>query len=185
MVKLSRRELVLSLLTAGVALFGISAILAKPRFDEWRALKDEKQRLLTSMTEKKRLIDQKEKWENDFSQLRDTLPSLSADRKVDVYWLSVMDNVASEHGLTIGKREAGQEQKIRNVYELPIECKDWRGDINSLVHFLFDLQKKGVILDVRNLLIRPRGKSLLRGRFLLHCVYTREEGDKENMRNSE
>ncbi len=178
-MNLSKRELMLVLMTSAIALLGLTVILAKPQVEEWQAIRDQKAVIREDISEKKRLIAQRGKWEDQFAELREALPSLPEDKRVDVYWLSVMDTLASQNGLTIGRREAGEEQKIRDVYELPIECKEWEGTIASLVDFLIDMQKEGAILDVRYLVIRRSGSRKLRGSFLLHAAYTRSEGQKQ------
>ena len=78
------------------------------------------------------------------------------------------------------KRQVGEEEKHGDVYELPIDCRDWEATLDSLTHFLFDLQAENAMLDVRQLLIRPnKDASKLRGRFLLNCAYTRGPGTEE------
>ncbi len=178
-MNLSKRELILALMTGAITLFGITGILAKSRVEEWQAIREQKSVIRESISEKKRLIAQRDKWEVQFEKLREALPSLPKGKKVDVYWLSVMDTLASRNGLTIGKREAGEEAQIRDVYELPIECKEWEGTIGSLVNFLIDMRKHGAMLDVRHLVIRRRGGRKLRGSFLLHSAYNRSEAREE------
>jgi hypothetical protein len=56
---------------------------------------------------------------------------------------------------------------------LPIECREWEASLDALVRFLFELQSEGAMLDIRQLLIKPRGQGILRGRFTLYCAYAR------------
>jgi len=102
------------------------------------------------------------------------LPTLPAGRNTDVHWLELMDNMASKNGIKIIKRQAGEEKKMGEVYELPVECKEWEGSLDSMSHFLFDMQSEGGMLDIRQLLVKPTGKDVLRGRFTLYCAYMKE-----------
>ena len=61
-----------------------------------------------------------------------------------------------------------------DVFELPIEVRDWEGSLEALVGFLFELQSQGAMLDIRHLVMKPNEKKVLRGRFVLYCAYTRE-----------
>jgi hypothetical protein len=64
------------------------------------------------------------------------------------------------------------------VYELAIDCREWEATLDPLVRFLFDLQSEGAMFDVRQLMIKPKGKGVLRGRFALYCAYTREASER-------
>ena len=75
--------------------------------------------------------------------------------------------------MKISKRQPGEEKQQGEVYELPIECREWEGSLDAITHFLFDLQSEGAMMDIRHLLIKPKGEGVLGGRFWLHCAYTR------------
>jgi len=171
---LSSREMVLALTTGALTLFGVSAVLSKPKFREWTEVRKQQAEVLVEMEQDRQLLAQREKLAADFDELSKQLPQYPADKKIDVYWLSVMDRLASKHGVKISKRQAGEEKNAGDVFELPIQCTDWEGSLDSIVHFLFDMQSSGAMLDIRQLLIKSKGKGLLRGRFSLYCAYTRE-----------
>jgi len=173
-VKLSSREAMLVLTVGAVGIFGGSAMLVKPRIDAWKELQKEQAGILAQIERDSKLVAERDKWMKRLEKLSEMLPQHASDEKMDVHWLSVMDNLASKHGVRISKRQAGEERRQGDVYELPIECKDWEGSLDSVIHFLFDLQSAGAMLDVRQLLVKPKGKGVLRGRFLLYCAYTRE-----------
>ena len=176
-MKLSPRESVLLLATAAAGLFGASVMLAGPKLDRWRELRREQARTLSQITEDRTMLAEGGRWRREFDSLRQMLPPFSADKKMDVHWLSMMDDLAKRNGLSILRRKGGEEKKIGDVYELPIECEDWEGRLEPLVHFLFDLQAEGAMLDIRQLLVKPKeGKpdDILRGRFTLYCAYTKE-----------
>ena len=172
-MKLSQREYSLIIITVTAALFGVTILLARPKVEEWKNLRLEQNKLMSEMEKFKELVGNKDTWLNKFEELSKMLPQHPADKKVDVYWLSIMDNLAATHGVSISKRNAGEEKKMGDVYELPIEAKEWEGTLDAIVHFLFDLQSKGAMLDIRQLVMRPKGGGILRGRFILLCAYTR------------
>jgi hypothetical protein len=166
---------VLLLVTVAVILFGGSFIMARPKIEQWKELRMEQSGIVADIEDNRELLKEKEKWEKQMAEVSKTLARLPAGQKVDVHWLSLMDRLAAKHGVLIRRRQAGEEKQERDIYELPIECRDWEASLDSLVHFLFDLQAEGAMLDVRQLSIKPKGKTQLKGRFSLSCVYTKEK----------
>ncbi|MBN1557519.1 MAG: hypothetical protein JW951_05165, partial [Lentisphaerae bacterium] len=173
-MKLSQREGILLLATLSVALFGGSALLVRGRLDAWGEQQRRQAELRAEIAEDKALVEERERWEAEFADLRGLLTRHAPDKKMDIYWLSLMDATAARHGIEINRRQAGEEARNGEVYELPIEVKEWAGTLEALVHFLFDLQEQGGMLDIRELYIKPRADGELRGRFVLQCAYTRE-----------
>jgi Tfp pilus assembly protein PilO len=179
-MKLSPRESMLALLTGAAILFGVSGMWAIRRVDAWKQLRQQQAKLEEEVAADEDLVASRQTWSAEFETLRGNLPEFSPETKMDVHWLSVMGRAASQHGFRISRQQVAEEVRVGDVYELPIECKDWEGTLDSLVHFLFDLQKEGAMLDVRQLQIRPNNNSTkLRGRFLLYCAYTRGPGMEE------
>lgn len=166
--------MILVLVTLAAFLFGGTALLARQRVEDWKALRREQALMREEIVLDQRLLETREKWDADFAALRQHIPQYPADKKMDIHWLSVMDGLASEHGVRITRRQVGDEQRAGDIYELPIEVRDWESSLDSLVRFLFELQKQGAMLDIRQLSIKPNEQKVLRGRFLLHCAYTRE-----------
>ncbi len=177
-MKMSARELVLAVLTIGVVLFGLTALLAKPKIDELKEVNAQRQNIINSIKIEKRLVEKRDYWEQRLAEMSQLLPMEAADKDMDVHWLSVMDRIASKHNVKISKRMAGEEVQQGDVYEMPIECKEWEADLESLVNFLFELQSEGAMLDIRQLLVKPKGKGKLKGRFTLYCAYTREKSSE-------
>lgn len=174
-MKVTSRELTLGLLTLTVGLFGGTALLARPRLAEWERLRKTQERLERETRIDRDLVEKQAEWTDRFEVLSKAMPQYGVTQKTDVLWLSTIDSVARRHGLEIRRIEAGEERQQGDVYELPIECQEWEGSLDALVHFLFDLQSRGAMLDVRFLLIRPKAGRVLRGRFSLSCAYTRGE----------
>lgn len=176
---LTPRESVLALSTAALIVFTVSGMLARPQIERWRTLRREREAILSDIELSQRMVDMREEWQRQYNELSRTLPSYAHDERMDVYWLSVMDSVAARNDLTINRRQVGEEVQRGMVYELPIEVQDWEGSLEAIVRFLYDLQKEEGLLEVRQLIIRPRGEGQLRGRFSLACLYSRVPADEE------
>jgi len=169
------RESVLALGTVAAILFGGGIMLARPKMAEWRDTRTQCDLQVTGIQSSQYLVAQHDVWEAKFVELSEQLPRHPAERKVDVYWLEKMDELAGKHGVEILQHKAGDQVDQGDVYELAIDCRDWQGSLEQLVGFLFELQSEGAMFDIRQLLIKPKGKGALRGRFSLSCAYTREE----------
>lgn len=174
-MNITPRESVLALGTVAAVLFGGGIMLARPKLTELRDVSAQQDVLVGEIQGYQELVAQRPEWEDKFQGLSAQLPKHPADRKVDVYWLEKMDELATKHGVQITQRNAGGEVDQGDVYELSIECRDWQGSLDQVTHFLFELQAEGAMFDIRQLLIKPKGKGVLRGRFSLSCAYTREE----------
>lgn len=174
MMKMSERESVLVVATLAALLLGASMMLAKPKVVEWGEIRTRQAALRAEIARDKALVAEREEWASRFEEVSGMLSRHPATQKMDIYWMSIMDRLAAKHGVTISKRQVGEEKQAGEVYELPIEVKEWEGSLDALVHFLFDLQNEGAMLDVRQLLVKPKAGGILRGRFVLFCAYTRE-----------
>lgn len=173
---ISPRERLLSGATVAALLF---AVLIYAYDGQVKALRTARTDLRTRQAElkfRRLLISQRPAIEARFSQLRDLMPVFPADKRVDTHWMGIMETAASRNGLSIVKRQPGVEKQVGDVYELPIECREFEGSLEALVRFLHDVQSEGVMLDVRNMTVRPnpQNTALLRGQFTLYCAYMRE-----------
>lgn len=179
-MKMTPRELVLLFLTFATVLFGVSWLAVRPKITEWKDIRAARVQINRSIEVDKRMIESRNQWATKLSGLRELLPEFKEDAEVDIHWMSVMDDIASKHGVNISRRQSGEEKPQGEVYELAIECKEWDGELKSLIGFLFELQSEGAMLDIRQLRIKPKPKAVgrLEGAFTLHCAYTRksEEG---------
>lgn len=177
-MKVSNREAILMIATLTVTVFGISFILARPKLRQWTELREQQAAIRSSIAKDRQLIAERPKWEEQYAVISRELTQHPLDKKMGTYWLSLMDRIAARHGLRIIKRQTGEEKSLGDVYELPIEVGDWQGSLEGLVHFLFDLENEGGMLDVRQLYVKPVEKQkALRGKFLLYCAYTRAPAD--------
>jgi len=173
-MKIKPSEAVLGLITLTVALFTVSYMAARPKIERIKEIEQDQANIRKLILRNRETIAEKQKWTREYAKLNKMMPTLPAGRKTDAHWLEIMDSMASKNGVKIFKRQAGEEKKMGDVYELPLECKEWEGTLDSMLHFLFDMQSEGAMLDIRQLSVKPQGKDVLRGRFMLYCAYMRE-----------
>ena len=173
-MKVHPREMLLLVVTASVALFGVSALLGRARFDEWRELRATARQVRADIAQNRALVAEREKWEAEFKNVEKLVPSFPRDRDMTVYWQGLVESVADRHELKIQKQQSGKERRIGDTYELPIEVRECEGKLDAFVHFLFDMQNQGAMVDTRYLRIKPKGKELMSGRIYLYCAYTRD-----------
>jgi Tfp pilus assembly protein PilO len=177
-MKLTIRELWLLVIVIASALYGFSFVYLRQKFDEWKEMRQYQVKMEKEIDQYKRILAERDKVNQQFAELAKKLPVHPRDAKVEVYWTSIMDRIAARRGLRLIKYRRGDEEKQGIVYELPIECQEWEGNLASIVGFLFDLQSEKGMMDIRQLSIRRGDRGELRGRFLLYCAYTKEEEKK-------
>ena len=174
----SEREKGLAAVTLVVLLFALLLMYfnrQKEKIAQLRALRTEREALHAEYTG---LIEQYQIWNEAYAKNADLMPVFEPGRQVQTYWLGVLDRLASTNDLSIIRRQAGEERQEGDVYELPIDCKEWEGSLESLTKFLYDVHAEGAMLDIRKLFIRP-GPRGLRGSFTLFCAYLRSENGAE------
>ncbi len=173
-MKMSPREWTLGLVTAAAALFGVLFYLGSTRMEEWRTIRGEQEQLRASIAVSRELVNEREAWEARMAERQDMMPVFPGGQRMDLHWLSVIESVAARHQFQILRHESGEERQEGPVYELPIFIRQWEGSIDSLVRFLFDIEREGAMLYVRYLHIRPRDRSMRHGRLDIFCAYRRE-----------
>jgi Tfp pilus assembly protein PilO len=173
-MKMTNREAVLALTTLAAAIFGVSIVLARPRMADWGEARRRQAALREEVARDTELVAEREQWVARYAEVSGMLSRHPPTQKMDAYWMSVMDRLAAKHGLNILERKPGKEIQAGEVFELPIEVKTWDGSLDALVHFLFDMESEGAMLDIRHLLVKPKPGGLLGGQFTLYCAYMRE-----------
>ena len=177
----SEREKGLLVITVVVLLYGLLFVLfngkngQKAKIADIRTKRREREALYA---EYKGLIEQHQVWNDAYAKNADLMPVFESGRQVQTYWLGVLDRLATSNDLSIIRRQVGEERQLGDVYELPIDCKEWEGSLESLTRFLYDVHAEGAMLDVRKLFIRP-GPRGLRGSFTLFCAFLRAEKGAE------
>ena len=180
MSAVTSREKTMLLVAVVAVLYAAAALSFKKQATNWKA----SQRLYASaqkkLQEERELIAAKDEWTAKYERLRGLMPVFPYDKDVDTHWLNIMDSTATRNGFTIARRQTSKEVEVGDVYELPIDCKDWEGTLESLVKFLYDLHQEGAMLDVRQLFVRPSNRpGFLKGTFTLYCAYMRGDEQKQ------
>lgn len=175
----SNKEKAMLVATVVFALYAAVGFTLRKRIDNIRALQREQRDKRELYAQYCHLVSQRALWEESYQEKAGMMPVFEAGRQVETHWLGVLDRVASRNGLRIIRRQAGEEKRDGDVYEMPIECREWEGSLESLVGFLYDIHAEGAMLDVRKVFIRPAGGKAtgLRGSFTMYCAYLR--GDPE------
>lgn len=180
MSAVSSREKNMLLVTVVIVLYAAAGLSFKKQIANWKAEQKVYATAQKKFKEEKALIAARDEWTDRYEEVRDLMPVFPFDKDVDTHWLNVMDSAATRNGLTISRRQTNKEAEVGDVFELPIDCKDWEGSLESLVKFLYDLHKEGAMLDMRQLFIRPSNKpGYLKGTFTLYCAYMRGDVGKQ------
>lgn len=179
MSTVSAKEKNMLLVTAVIVLYAFAALSFKKQAANWTAAKRVYVAAQKKFFEEKSLIADRQEWASRYEQVKALMPVFPYDKDVDTHWLNVMDSAATQAGLAIARRQTNKEAEVGDVFELPIDCKDWEGSLDSLVKFLYALNQEGAMLDVRQLYIRPSNKpGYLKGTFTLYCAYMRGDVPK-------
>ena len=174
-------------LTLLAVLYGALGLTLRGRLERLRQMRGTLREQQTLLADREALVAQRASWEAQYATLQDLMPVFDPARRVDTYWLGIMDRLAAKNSFSIIKPQIGEEKLAGDVYEMPIDCKDWEGSLEGLVRFLYDLQAEGAMLDMRGMFIRPAPNkpALLRGSFTLFCAYLREPPDPAAAANGE
>lgn len=166
------------LVAVTLVLYAFAALSAKKQIANWKVAQRVYATAQKKLQEENALIAARDEWTARYDKVRELMPIFPREKDVDTHWLNVMDSAATRNGLAIARRQTSKETQVGDVYELPIDCKDWEGSLESLVKFLYDLNKEGAMLDVRQLFARPSNKpGFLKGTFTLYCAYMRGDED--------
>lgn len=178
---LSRRDRMIAAIGGVVVLYALAVGLwFMSQEQAWKTAAKKYETAAKKTLSEKKLISQRQKWNDAYEEEREKMPVFSEDAKdVDTHWLSRMDALAQECHVAISQRQAGQQVEAGDVFELPIDVKRWEASIASLVKFMYALEsEKEAMFDVREISVKPSShKGYLTGSFKLACAYMR--GEKE------
>jgi len=173
-MKVSRREMMLGWATGAVVLAGLTYLFCEPRVKAYHQVRTEQQETLKKTNLERRFVAQKAIWQGRLSVISKGLPEVATNKDVTADMLIALEGIAKERGINLIRREADKEQKRGEIYEIAITCT-WDGSLEALVHFLFELQQQGAMLDLIQLSVKPE-KGLLHGGFVVSCAYRKGAG---------
>ncbi len=175
-MKLSKREMLLGLITLTAILLGLTYWLAGSRIAAQRRIKADKIRLLHQIELHKRILTEKESWFSRLEELQKQLPVYNDKTAITAELLKLIKRTADEHGLDLVRTQPYREEQAGALYELGVNC-NWEGKLESLVHFLYDLQKQGLRFDILQLNAQPDAQRdrILKGSMTIDCAYRKGE----------
>lgn len=174
-MSLSTREKVLAAATVFTIAFGLVGTQVRDRIeriaDTSRTAKD----LSGRISLQRELIASAHDWADRYEQVKDQMPVFEPGQQVDTYWLNIMDIAAEQHEVRIRNRSAKDETVLSDVYEFPIEVREWEATLEAFMRFMHALISEGAMLDIRELRVSPvpNRQGILRGSFVLYCAYMR------------
>jgi len=175
MSTISSKEKNMLLIALVVVLYGVAAVCYKAQMPNWKKEQRIHQAAEKKLHDERALIAARETWKNEHDTIREFMPTFPYEKDMKTHWLRLVDDTARTTELTLNRRQSNNEIEVGNVEELPIDCRDWEGSLESLVTFLYDLStQEDAMMDVRQLHIRPINKpGALKGTFTLYCAYMR------------
>jgi len=176
MSTISSKEKNMLLVGVTVVLYGVAALCYKAQMPKWKATQKRYATAETKLKDERALIAAREDWKSEYETMRGLMPSFPYDKDMNTYWQRVMETSAKEEQVSINRQQAKDEVEVGDVYEMPIDCKDWEASLESLVRFLYLLSiQEGAMMDVRQLYIKPTNKpGILKGTFTLYCAYMKD-----------
>lgn len=181
-MKISKREMILTVSTLTCVLFGATWLVVGKMYDNYKKQGEEKPRIEANIANHQDTIIQQKTWKNNLNKLE---ASISGDA-YPAEPMSVAPRLTTEikaittyHGLNISSSTAQKEEKTGNLYEQTIRLQ-WTGTTKQLVDSLHGIQSSGTGLkfDVTTLTITPqsgRGAQvgMLTGTMDVNCTYMR------------
>lgn len=174
-MKISQREMVLAIATLAAVLGGLTWYVVDNKAQEWKTKANEMAKIEQQISLHQNAIKMQDNWMDELNGLQQDLRIFPPEQKSVAPDLSkTIKGISSTHGLDITRTQPYNEKQIDDLYEIGINCT-WEGTLESLVHFLTEIQQQGVRYDVRQLNVTPVGKNTgrLKGNMVVHCVYTR------------
>jgi len=178
---MSLKERTIVAMVVVVALYAAAAVLWFVRQENaWKMAKKKYAAAQAQRLKEDRLIRERDKWNNSYEDERAKMPTFDEEEKgVDVKFLSRMEALCQDNAMTVSRRQPGQEQKVGDVYELPITVNDWEASLDNLVKFIYVLERDGeTMFDLSALTVKPSAshKGYLKGSFTLTSAYMRNKG---------
>ena len=196
----SRQNRMIIAIVVVVALYALAALLwFTGRGAAWDKARRGYEKELQTFNAEKALIAQREDWEARAEEARDRMPHVDGDEKTEkiaVKWERVIERLATEYHVNVGRRLKAQAEKRDDkeegspdgVQEMPVEVSYDNTSLQRLVEFLYAVNTaEDAMMDVRELEIGAKGKNVgaLNGKMVLTCAFlkgdesTDEDASKE------
>lgn len=177
-MKISKREMVIGVIALFTVLFGLTYGLGGSKIKEQRMIAEQKTRLLRQIKLDKRILEEQKNWTGRLDELQAQLPVYGPRVSVNGEILKTIKRMADKHKLDLTKSRSDPESAVGNLFELSVVC-DWEGELDALVHFLYEINEQGLRFDVRELTIRPDAKraGIIRGNMIIDCAYRRDTAE--------
>ena len=173
-MRLSSREAVLSWVVSLLVLLSLTYWYIAPKVRIWAENVESRKQMVDRIALTERLLQSQEQWVLRLDTLKTKLVKYAAEQDVTADYLKILERVAKDNNVNLGRRQPQKEKRHGDLYELAINCT-WEGDLNALVRFLFALEQESVAVDIEDLTVSmmPGGKNQMRGNFTLMCIYSR------------
>ena len=178
-MKITKREITIGIATLFATLFGLTYWFGGSKIAEQRDMREDKDRLQRQIKLHKKILAEKENWIDRLSELQEQLPVYDQKIHVSGEIQKEIKRIADKARLDFPKSRSEPEKRVGSLYELRVAC-DWEGELDALVHFLYEINRKGLRFDIRELSVRPDAKraGILRGNITIACAYRRAENPK-------
>lgn len=189
-MKISPREIALAAVTLSLGLGALTWHVVDGQMSGLNEIRQRRTDLIGRQTAAAKLQAQGPGAEGRLRALLRQVPAYPANRDVRADVMQIVENVAIQSGLTLISRRADRERsagitpgdETAGAEPRPDEIMmvevtgSWRGSLEALVRFLYQVQTQGLLLDVRKLDILPaRTGGGLSGDFTVACAYTRTQ----------
>lgn len=175
-MKITQREMNLGIATLAAVLIGATWYMFDGKYDEWRSMQTEIERLKFQIQTNERLIERQGIWQEELKERRSALRVFSTElASVSPELNKSIEDMAHRHGLEITRIQTFNEKSNKDLHEQGLNCQ-WKGSLESVVGFLTELQQQGARYDARTVNIQPEGKntSRLKGNMVIQCAYLRK-----------
>ncbi len=174
-MRLSSREATLSWMVGLLILIGLTYWFIAPKIRIWMESVERRKQMLDRIVLMEHQVESQGQWEERLNTVKTRLAKYSVGQDVTADYLKILERVAQDNQVNLGRRQPQKEKRHGDLYELAIDCS-WEGDLETLIRFLFALEQESVTMDVEELTISmmPGGKNQLKGNFTVMCIYSRD-----------
>ena len=144
---------------------------------EWKKTFKAYERAVERYKKESNLISERGKWNDEYDEEKSRMPIFSEDEDTVTKCLRKLGDIAQKNNVFIDKRQNGTEIKAGDVWEMPIDVRDWEGALEMLVKFLYELENTDEgMFNLSKINFKPSQKpGYFKGSFTLNCAYMRED----------